>query len=414
MSEINDQAGGNAPQQRSFVGLVAMTAGLMAITALAIDSMLPALPHIASDLGIHDANQQQWVVSSFLFGFGALQIVAGPLADRFGRKPILLGGLAVYALAAVSIAFTRSFEMMMVLRVVQGMGSAMPRVLAVSIVRDSYSGREMSRVMSLAFTVFLAVPILAPSVGQFVMLFGPWPWIFLGLGFAAVSLALWVALSLPETLRPEDRSPLSVSAIATNFKLCLSHRAAIGFTFAAAAMQGGLLAFINSAQQIFVDVYKVPQYFAGLFALVAASMAVASMVNSRLVGRIGTRRIAARAMWGYLIFGVLHVMAAALGFETLIVFTILQSGATFCFGILAPNYGAMAMEPLGRIAGTASAVQGFISTLIGTSLGLLIGLQFNGTTLPFTIGVLLCGCMAAFFASYASKGLPMVSQAYRR
>jgi DHA1 family bicyclomycin/chloramphenicol resistance-like MFS transporter len=387
-----------------FASFVVLIAALMAITALAIDSMLPALPAISASLGLVDENQRQWIITSYLIGFGAVQIIIGPLADRFGRKPLLLSGLLIYGLASLGITFTSSFETMMVLRVIQGIGAASPRVLTVSIVRDSYSGREMSRVMSLAMIVFLAVPILAPSIGQVIMLFGPWRWIFGALAIVSLVLAAWVALRLPETLRPENRTLLSFRGIADNFAICFTNRIALGYMLAMAAALGGLFGFINSAQQIFVDVYAAPQLFTTIFALVAAAMALSSLVNSRLVVRLGMRVISHAALVGYIVFAMLHALTAWAGIETLWIFTLLQAAVMFCFGILAPNFGAMAMDPLGRMAGTASAVQGFVTTIVGAFLGFIVGQQFNGTTLPFGLGMALCGWLALGATVLAENG----------
>jgi DHA1 family bicyclomycin/chloramphenicol resistance-like MFS transporter len=386
---------------RQFVVLIA---ALMATNALAIDSMLPALPEIAEALGILEANQRQWVMTAYLLGFGAAQIVYGTLADRFGRKPVLLAGLVIYVLASAAATFSTTFETMMAARVAQGIGAAGTRVLAVSIVRDCYSGRQMARVMSLAFIVFLAVPILAPSIGQVIILVAPWRWIFVLLGLFGAAVALWVTLSLPETLNPEDRRPIAVAPILAAFKASLSNRQAVGYMLAMTCMIGGLFGFINAAQQLFVDVFKAPELFTIIFAAIAAFMALSSFLNSRIVERLGMRRVSHGALLAYIGFTIVHAGVAVAGYETLWTFAAFQAGAMFCFGLMVSNFGAMAMDPLGHVAGTASSIQGFVSTVGGALIGFYIGQHFDGTAVPTTLGFAICGLMALVLVLVAEKG----------
>ncbi|WNJ89945.1 multidrug effflux MFS transporter [Bosea sp. 685] len=388
----------------SFRSFVTLTAALMAVNALAIDSMLPALPEMAETLGIMEANHRQWIVTAYLLGFGVAQIVYGTLSDRFGRRPVLLFGLGLYVLASIAAAFAGSFEAMMWARVVQGIGAAATRVLAVSIVRDCYSGRDMARVMSLAMIVFLAVPILAPSIGQAILWVAPWRWIFGVLTIFAASVMLWAAFRLPETLHEEDRKPIELHSVVAAFRTTLTTRVAVGYMSAMAFVIGGLFGFINSAQQVFVDVFAAPQLFTIIFALIAGFMAVASLVNSRIVVRLGMRRVSHAALLGYIAFTGTHALVALAGHETLWSFTIFQAGAMFCFGLLAPNFGALAMDPLGHVAGTASSVQGFVTTAGGALIGFYIGQHFDGTVVPLTLGFSLCGLVALGIVLVAEKG----------
>lgn len=388
----------------SFRSFVALTAALMAVNALAIDAMLPALPEIAETLGIMEANDRQWIVTAYLLGFGVAQIVYGTLSDRFGRRPVLLLGLGFYVVASVAAAFAGSFELMMWARVMQGVGAAATRVLAVSIVRDCYSGRDMARVMSLAMIVFLAVPILAPSIGQAILWVAPWRWIFGVLTIFGASVLLWAGLRLPETLHEEDRKPIAFGSVVAAFRNTLTTRIAVGYMLAMAFVIGGLFGFINSAQQVFVDVFAAPELFTTIFALIAGFMAVASLVNSRIVVRLGMRRVSHSALLGYIALTTIHAVVAITGHETLWAFTILQGGAMFCFGLLAPNFGALAMDPLGHVAGTASSVQGFVTTVGGALLGFYIGQHFDGTVVPLTLGFALCGLAALAIVLVAEKG----------
>ncbi|SFI87029.1 MFS transporter, DHA1 family, bicyclomycin/chloramphenicol resistance protein [Bosea sp. OK403] len=388
----------------SFRSFVTLTAALMATNALAIDSMLPALPEMAETLGIMEANHRQWIVTAYLLGFGVAQIVYGTLSDRFGRRPVLLFGLGLYVLASIAAAFSGSFEAMMWARVAQGIGAAATRVLAVSIVRDCYSGRDMARVMSLAMIVFLAVPILAPSIGQAILWVAPWRWIFGVLTIFGASVMLWAAFKLPETLHEEDRKPIEFHSVVAAFRTTLTTRVAVGYMSAMAFVIGGLFGFINSAQQVFVDVFAAPQLFTIIFALIAGFMAVASLVNSRIVVRLGMRRVSHAALLGYIAFTGTHALIALAGHESLWSFTVLQGGAMFCFGLLAPNFGALAMDPLGHVAGTASSVQGFVTTVGGALIGFYIGQHFDGTVVPLTLGFSLCGLAALGIVLVAEKG----------
>lgn len=387
-----------------FYPFVALMAALMATNALAIDAMLPALADIGDALGIAEPNDRQWIVTAYLLGFGASQIVYGTLSDRFGRKKVLNFGLVVYVAASVFAAFAGSFSVLMWARVLQGVGAAATRVLVVAIVRDCYSGRDMARVMSLALIVFLAVPVLAPSIGQAILWVAPWRWIFGVLTIFGAAVLLWSSLVLPETQAPEDRKPIEFASVLAAFRVTLTTRIALGYMLAMGFVLGGLFGFINSAQQVFVDVFEAPEWFTAIFALIAMFMAVASLLNARIVGRLGMRRVSHAALLGYIALTGLHAVIAWTGHESLLSFTLLQGGAMFCFGLLAPNFGAMAMDPLGHVAGTASSVQGFVTTVGGALLGFWIGQHFDGTVVPLTLGFSLCGLAALAVVLVAERG----------
>lgn len=387
-----------------FPEFVALIAAAMAINALSIDIMLPALPAIGESLRIVDPNDRQWVVTAYVLGFGAAQLAYGPLADRFGRKPILLAGLAAYTVFTAAAALADTFETMIAARVLQGVGAAATRVLAVSIVRDCYAGRTMPRVMSLAFIVFLLAPILAPALGQLVILLAPWRWIFGVLFGVGAAVTLWTALRLPETLRPERRTPLSVRSVLGAFRFALTQRMAAGYMLASTLITGVLFSYITSSQQVFADVLDAENLFTLAFALVAGVMGAASLLNSRIVERVGTRRVSHTALLGFIAFAALHAAVALSGRETLLSFIVLQSGMMFCFGLVGANFGAMAMEPLGRIAGTASSIQGFTTATGGALIGAFVGSRFNGTVAPLTLGFTACGVGALLIVLVTERG----------
>jgi DHA1 family bicyclomycin/chloramphenicol resistance-like MFS transporter len=381
-----------------FGQFVALIAAMMATNALAIDSMLPALPHIGEALGVHDPNARQWVITSYLLGFGVAQLVYGSLADRYGRKPVLMVGLTLYTIFAALCAFSTTFEMLLLARFLTGLGAASTRVLTISIVRDCYAGRQMARVMSLAFIVFLATPVIAPSLGQAIMLFASWRWIFGVLSIFGLIVIAWAAIKLPETQHPEDRIPISVAGVTSAFKAALTDRIAMGYTLAAALVLSGLFGFLNSAQQVFVDVLGAGDIFPLIFAGIAGSMAVSSLLNSRIVERLGMRKVSHWALIGFIGVAAAHAVIAMTGHETLWTFALMQAAMMFCFGLVMSNFGAIAMEPLGHVAGAAASIQGFITTIGGALCGFVIGQMFDGTTVPLTLG----------FTGFGLAGLLMV------
>jgi DHA1 family bicyclomycin/chloramphenicol resistance-like MFS transporter len=388
----------------SFGQFVALIASLMAVNALGIDSMLPALPSIGASLNVPTENEVQLIVTTYLLGLGIGQIAYGTLSDRFGRKPVILIGLGGYIVFSLLCGLSSSFDLMLAARLGQGLFGAATRVLTISIVRDCYSGRQMARVMSMSFLVFLAVPILAPSVGQIIMLVAPWRGIFLGLALFAGAVMTWMALRMPETLHPEDRTPISVKGVYEAFRLCLTNRMAIGYTLAMMMMLGGLFGFINSAQEVFVDVFDAKRWFTTVFGMIAFFVGVAALVNAKIVGRLGTRRVSHAALMLFVLVTTVHAIVAIEGYETIVTFAVLQASTMFCFGLVASNFGAMAMEPLGHIAGTGSSVQGFITTVGGSMLGFYVGQHFNGTVVPLTLGFSIFGVVALIVVFVTEKG----------
>ena len=387
-----------------FVEFVAIIAGLMAVNALGTDMMLPALSRIGHDLNVSTANHQQWVISVYLAAFGVAQLAYGPLADRFGRRPVLLCALSVYAVMSVLAACADSFAMLLVARALQGAASASTRVLVISIVRDCYVGRRMASVSSLAFTVFLAVPILAPVLGQTVLLFASWHWIFVILGIFSLGIAIWAGLRLPETLDPAQRRAINPRAIGQAAWATISNRSSLGYTLASSCVYGGLVGFLSSSEQIISEGFGAPEKFAVSFAAAAACMAVAALLNARIVQRFGTRKVSHSALIGMIIVGIVRVSIVASGHDTLLLFVIMQALTMFCFGMCGPNFGAMAMEEMGHIAGTASAFQGFTSSTIGSIIGLMIGQSFVRSSMPLALGMTLAAIAALLIILVTERG----------
>lgn len=379
--------------QGEFITLMAV---LISMVALSIDAMLPALPMIGADLGVSRANDQQYVISLFFLGFACGQLFYGPLSDSIGRKPSILFGLSVFALGCVLSHQSSDYEMMLLGRILQGIGAAAPRTVTVAIVRDLFSGRDMARIMSFTMAVFIIVPALAPSIGQGIMMIADWRAIFFSLlGLGLISGA-WMMLRLPETLTPEKRAPLSIGYIGRAAWETLRTRAAFGYTIASGFIFGAFVAYLSTAPQVFGDVFGVVETFPLFFASLALSIGSASVVNARLVMRLGMRPLSA---WALLALILLSGMAAAIsgiwfdGRPPLWLFMVWGQIGFFCIGLLFANLNALAMEPVGHIAGTAAAVIGALSTALSLIYGIALGQVYNETVLPLILGFAVFGLL---------------------
>ena len=386
-----------------FIGLMAM---LMALNALAIDIMLPGLQQIGAALGVENENHRQYVVSAYLFGFGLAQLAYGPISDRFGRRKPMLFGLAVYVISSLAVVAVPSFAGLLVLRVIQGIGSAAMRVITISIVRDIYGGRAMAEVMSLIMMVFMIVPVIAPGTGQIILLFGDWHLIFVFMAVVALAVAAWMYFRLPETLHEEDIRPFTVASVLGGFRIVLTNRVALCYTIASMFIFGALFGFINSAQQIYVGIYGLGVWFSAAFAAVAVFMAFSSFVNARLVGRFGMRGLSHASLLGFVAVTGVWLLLQILGPQPMpfALFLAFFALAMFQFGWIGSNFNSLAMEPLGHVAGTASSVLGFMGTIGGGLIGALIGQAFDGTALPMVAGFFAVSLVGLVFVLIGEKG----------
>ncbi|WP_119459666.1 multidrug effflux MFS transporter [Rhodospirillaceae bacterium SYSU D60014] len=384
-----------------FVTLIAL---MMAMTALAIDIMLPALPNIAQVFDIVEPNDRQLLVTTYMLGFAVGQPLSGPLSDRFGRKPVLYVGLLLYAVGSLGALAGAGFEVLLWSRALQGLGAAAPRIMAIAIVRDRFGGRDMARVMSLVMMVFIIVPVLAPAIGEAILHFGPWSWIFWFLLVVSLIVLLWTALRLPETLPSGDRLPLSATALGAAITTTVKSRPTLGYTVAVGFMFGSLMSYIGSAQQIFVDIYQMGELFPLAFGAIAAFMALASFTNARLVGQLGMRRVSHAALLGFLLSCGLMALAGFPEKPPLFAFCAFLAAAFFFFGLMAPNFNALAMEPLGHIAGVASSFVGFYATAASAFFGWIVGQEFDGTVRPLAIGFTVMAVLALFTVLWTERG----------
>lgn len=384
---------------------VALIASIMALTALGIDSMLPALPSISDELGVGHPNHRQYVITAFMLGFAVAQLFHGPLADRYGRKPVIATALGFYVVTNAVAAFSGSFELLLLARAASGAAVAAGRVVTIALVRDCFQGRAMARVMSLAFMTFMIVPVLAPAWGQLmVIIFGSWRLIFGGIAIVAALVLIWFTTRMPETLDPDSVHPFDLREIWRGYRTMFRDRWAVGYTFATTAISGCFFSFIGSIQQIVYDVFKRPELLTAVFASIAGLMAFGSFMNSRLVMRFGMRFLSHFALVATTVLAVIHLAVILLGGESLWVFIILQAPMMAAMALANSNFSAMAMENMGEIAGTASSLQGFIATMGAAVLGAVIGQAFDGTTVPLYLGFTALGLSALLIVFVTERG----------
>lgn len=389
--------------------MVVMVAGLMALNALAIDIMLPALNQIAHDVGltaegVESDNRQQLIIFAYILGFGAPQLLWGPITDRFGRRGPLFVSLTGYILMAGLCVTLREFHALLAARFIQGVFSSGARLVAVSVVRDLFAGRQMARFMSLVMTIFMIIPIVAPGVGQIILLVAPWEWIFGALVVFGILMLGWTWLRLPETLPADQRRPLNLGNALGAYAQVVRTPITFGYMCASGIVFGALFSFIASSEQVFREVFGRGEDFVLWFSGIAGMLAMANFTNSRLVEKIGMRRISHAAL---LLFTGLSALSALITFsfgESLLWFYPLFILTFACFGLLGSNFSALAMEPLGSIAGTASAAYGFATTTVSSLIGMVIGSQYNGSTIPLMIGFVCLGASSLVIILITEKG----------
>lgn len=387
--------------EREFIALMAM---MMALQALGIDAMLPALDRIAHDLAVADPNQRQLVVGVFLFAAGFGSLVPGVLADRYGRRPILLICFASYIVFALACALVTSFPMLLLLRALMAVASAGLAVLPSAIIRDRFGGDRMARIMSTIIVVFMFVPMIAPSFGQAVLLVASWRWIFGGMAVMAFIVGAWMFLRLPETLNPEFRQPIAPRSIARNMWDSARDRVAIGYALGSAMLTAAMFGYINSSQQLIAEHFGAGERFPLIFALLAAGMAVANFSNSRIVERFGARRVSHTALLAYIAISLIQVWRAFSGEETLWEFVPLMAANICLMGFIGANFGSLALQPFARIAGAASSFQSFLRMAVGALLGGLIGQAFDGTPRPLVTSMFVMGVTALILVLYSERG----------
>ena len=331
------------------------------------------------------------------------QLICGPLSDATGRKKVLNGGIALFLAGTAVCYFSKDINTLLLGRFIQGLGVSGPYVSAISIVRDKYSGNDMARIMSLVMMIFVMVPALAPSLGQAVLWLGSWRDIFLLYVFYALLIVLWIFCRLEETLPKAHRIPMSKKGFAEGFKEVISNVPTVSYMICMGLFFGSFIGYLNSSQQIFQDLFKTGELFTLYFGLLAIVFGASSLVNSRLVQKWGMQRLSGSAVWGIIassaLFLVLH-----LGVEIqLWMFLLYAAVLFFCFGLVFGNINAMAMEPLGHVAGIAAAIIGATSSIMSMFIGTVIGQMYNGTLIPVTAGFFIFACISMAILAFANR-----------
>ncbi len=372
-----------------------MMALMQSLVALSIDAMLPALTEIGQDLGAKTANDSQLIVSILFLGLAFGQGFYGPLSDMTGRKPAIYLGFSLFLTGCLLSLFSTDFSIMLCGRFLQGLGLAGPRCVVVAIVRDQYEGPAMARVMSFVMTIFIFVPAIAPALGQGILLVAHWRAIFAGLLSCGILTLFWIILRLPETLLSDRRIPFSIARIKNGIHEVCTNRVSLGYTISLGFISSAFLGYLSSAQQIFQKQYELGTLFPLYFAILALCIGGASFMNGRLVMRFGMQNLSRwskRISTAISVLFFLYVLSVS-GQPPLWLMMMYMMAILFCFGIMYGNLNAMAMEPLGHIAGVGAAVTGAISTLISVPCGILIGHSYNGTVIPVISGFAISGVL---------------------
>lgn len=386
---------------REFVAMMAM---LQALQALAIDAMLPALGVIAQDLGAPGSNDRQLIIGIFLIGAGLGSLIPGTLADRFGRRPVLFTCLAAYCLLNLACALVRDFEALIVLRGMLGLCTAGMTVLPSAIIRDRFEGDTMARMQSLVSMTFMIVPMIAPTLGQGVMLLAGWRWIFGIMATMSACMLIWCALRLPETLSAEFRQPVRLGTITADMRAIVTTRGSIGYILALSASSAMFFTFLSTSQQLIAEHFGAGESFPLVFAVMAGMLAIANFTNSRLVMRFGTRRVSHVALLVYIGVGALQVMQAYAPQQTLGQFVVLM-GLTMCLtGFISANFTAIALQPFAHMAGAASSVLVFLRMALGAFGGVAIAQTFDGTARPLALTILLTGILGLALVLWSEQG----------
>lgn len=379
------------------IEFVALMASLMSIVALSIDALLPALPDIGNALNVIDPNDNQKLVTMIFLGLGFGQLIFGPLSDSFGRKPIVYVGFTLFVLATIICVTTESFEIMIMGRILQGVGLASPRTLSIAMIRDSFSGDYMAKILSIVVMFFILVPVIAPTLGQFLLNFYNWESIFYVNLLFGVLVMLWFWRRQKETLHEANKIKFTPMLFVNGTKEFMKHKPAVAFTLVSGFITGSFMVYLSTAQQIFEQQYNLGDKFPYIFASLAIAVGLATFLNSRYVIRFGMWRIAYAATIAYCLISLLYVALFWSGVNpsigVLIAFFAMQF---FAIGFLFGNLRSLAMQPLGHIAGIGAAINGFVSTVMAVPIANYIGSFVNESVLPLFIGFSVFGILSLF------------------
>jgi DHA1 family bicyclomycin/chloramphenicol resistance-like MFS transporter len=384
----------NPMHRGEFIALIAM---MFATIAFSIDSILPALPEIANELSPTDPNRAQLILIAFVLGMGVGTLFTGPLSDAFGRKTVIYGGAAVYILGAALAWQAQSLEMLLAARLLQGLGSAGPRVVAIAVVRDFYSGRAMARIMSIAMMIFTLVPAIAPLLGQAIMAFTGWRGIFVAFILFSATCVVWMAVRLPESLPREARRPFRIPLLWAAICEMVTHPTVRLSILVQTLIMGALFSLLTMVQPIYDVVFDRAESFPMWFGIVALISGSASMINAALVEKVGMRKMVTIALGGQIALTATVIVSLNLTLPepwAFGVFVTWQATLFFMLGMTLGNLNAIAMEPMGHIAGMAASVTGAISTFLAALIALPVGQSFDGSVWPLAIGIFVMTVVA--------------------
>ena len=373
---------------------IVLMASLMSIVALSIDALLPALPEIGAYFNVENINDHQKMITMIFLGLGFGQLIFGPLSDSFGRKRIVYAGFITFLIASFICLSTKSFEIMIFGRVLQGIGLASFRTISMSMIRDSFSGNFMAKIISIVVMVFLIVPIIAPTLGQFLLKFYDWQSIFyfnLIFGFIVI---VWFWKRQPETLKPKYRIKFSSSLFIDGTREFLKYKSAVAFTIVSGFITGSFMVYLSTAQQIFEHQYNLAEEFPIIFASLAIAIGLATYLNSKLVMRFGMWRLSFLAIIAYVLISVLYIILFPQSNPSITVLITFFALQFFAIGFVFGNVRALALQPLGHIAGIGAALNGFISTVMAVPIANYIGSFVKDSVLPLFIGFSVFGFLS--------------------
>lgn len=405
MSRRGEQLASPDPKRPSLstIELIAMVGALMGLNALSIDILLPALSEIGEDFGA-PGNERQLVITAYVFGFGLAQLAFGPIADAIGRRATLTWALCGYLAATVLCVIAPVFSLMLAARVLQGAAAAATRVVAMAVIRDLVSGRRMAEIMSFAMTVFMAAPILAPGLGQLILLAGPWEAIFAVLFAGSAILLVWMTIRLPETLPAEHKLAIGIRSAFAQYWLAAKNRVTLGYVMASSLIFGALFAFLATSEQVIAELYGLEAWFGVAFGGIALGLAVVNTINARIVRRFGMRRISHTALIVFIAINAGHALLSLGGTPPFWAYYVLLGLGMMLFGLIGANFSALVMEPAGRRAGTAAALYGSMTAISGALLGSLIGQTYDGSVTPLLAGMALLGAAALMVVFITERG----------
>tara|TARA_B100000809_G_scaffold1979_1_gene2286 strand:+ start:295 stop:1500 length:1206 start_codon:yes stop_codon:yes gene_type:complete len=388
-------------RQKSEFEFIVIMAALMSLVSLAIDALLPAMTNIGATIGITDTTNNQLLITMIFLGLGFGQLISGPLSDSYGRKPIIYIGFIVFAFASLICVFSTSLEMMIVGRIIQGIGLSAPRTISIAMIRDRFSGNYMAKVMSFVVAIFILVPVVAPALGKIMLDLYGWQSIFYSQLLFGLAVMLWLWKRQPETLKKENKRAFKLSLLISGLKEFIKHKNAVIFTFFSGCITGSFMVYLSASQIIFEQQYNLKDEFPFIFAGIALFIGIATFLNGTFVVRLGMFKLVS-------IFTIIFTLIP-------FVYIFLYSGETnpsiyvlvtffglqfFAIAFLFGNTRALAMEPIGHIAGIGAAINGFVSTIMAVPIATLIGSFINTTALPLFIGFFVCGVIALLLIQY--------------